>query len=132
MHGPSVLVIDDDPDSRIICSLVLGRGGYEVLLAESGPEGVRMAREARPSVVLMDLALPGLDGWEATEQLRSDPRTAEIPVVVFTARVLETDQARSRRMGCAGYLVKPASPQQILSMVHGLVPPAPEGGGESR
>lgn len=116
----TVLVVDDDTDSRNICSLFLQHHGYRVVEATDGEEGVSRALEERPSLVLMDVTLPLLDGWSATEQLKSDPRTSTIPVVILTGHALDRDRTRALALG-DGYLPKPCTPRRILEEVQRLI-----------
>ena len=117
MRPRTVLVVDDHADSRMICEIILSRRGFQVMSAGDGKSGLEMARLALPGVILLDIALPRMDGWSVMEELRRAPETAAIPVIVFTAHSLEFEQARAKRAGCAGYLVKPCSPQDILDEV---------------
>lgn len=116
----TVLVVDDDSDSRNICSLFLQHHGYRVVEAVNGEEGVRLARDEQPALVLMDVTLPVLDGWAATEKLKDDPATASIPVVILTGHALERDRARALAIG-DGYLPKPCTPRRILEEVQRLI-----------
>jgi len=112
-----ILLIEDDPDCRTIVRTYLEYVGYEVLEEGDGEEGVRRAREEDPDLILMDISLGGMDGWEATRILKADPRTAPIPVIVLTAHALTRDQERSREAGCDGYLAKPVDPQHVAREV---------------
>ena len=133
MRPRTVLVVDDHADSRMICEIILSRRGFQVMSAGDGKSGLEMARLALPGVILLDIALPRLDGWSVLEELRREAETAAIPVIVFTAHSLEFEQARAKRAGCAAYLVKPCSPQDIVDEVERCVtaeieaqpPPAP-------
>jgi two-component system cell cycle response regulator DivK len=116
----TVLVVDDDSDSRNICSLFLQHHGYRVVEAVNGEEGVRLARDEQPALVLMDVTLPVLDGWAATEKLKDDPATSSIPVVILTGHALERDRARALAIG-DGYLPKPCTPRRILEEVQRLI-----------
>ena len=116
----TVLVVDDDADSRNICALFLQHHGYRVVEATDGEEGVRRARDEHPALVLMDVTLPRLDGWAATERLKDDPETAGIPVVILTGHALERDRARALALG-DGYLPKPCAPRRILEEVQRLI-----------
>lgn len=116
----TVLVVDDDTDSRNICSLFLQHHGYRVVEALDGDEGVRRAREERPALILMDVTLPLLDGWEATERLKADPETRSIPIVILTGHALERDRTRALSVG-DGYLPKPCTPRRILEEVQRLI-----------
>jgi two-component system cell cycle response regulator DivK len=118
----TVLIVDDDPDSRNICTLFLQHHGYRVLEAMDGAEGVHCAREERPDLVLMDVTLPVLDGWSATQRLREIPETAAIPVVILTGHALDRDREQARAAG-AGYLPKPCPPRRILEEVQRLIGP---------
>ena len=112
-----VLVIEDDTDVRSFASRVLELEGYRVLQAENGDEGLKLARKIQIDLVLLDLRLPGLDGWSVLEQLKSEPKLASIPVVVFTASVAVSQQTRALAAGAADYLVKPLSASSLLKMV---------------
>ena len=121
MSTKRALVIDDNPDHRAICIAILRHHEYEVLEAKDGQDGVRIAHEQRPDLILMDGMLPVLDGWAATERLKAAPETAEIPVIMLTARVLAEDQARSMDAGVDSYLPKPCEPQRIAEEVRRLI-----------
>lgn len=112
-----VLLVEDNEDNRIIYATALRYAGYHVLEAISGTEGVRLAREHLPALILMDISIPEIDGWEATTILKADPATKHIPIIAVTAHVLPDDEERSRKAGCDGYLAKPISPGSLLSEV---------------
>jgi signal transduction histidine kinase len=118
-RGCTVLVVEDNPVNRKLARNVLRSRGYRVLEAETGEEGLEIARSEHPHLILMDLELPGLDGVEATRRLKADPQTREIPIVALSAHAQATDEARAREAGCAGYIAKPIRlsrfPQQIGS-----------------
>lgn len=127
MHTTTVLVVDDHTDSRHICEIILSRRGYEVISAGDGKSGLEMARLAKPGLIILDIALPRMDGWSVIEELRRDEATAAIPVILYTAHSLDHEQARAQRAGCAGFLVKPCSPQDIIDAVQGCIGlPTPE------
>jgi CheY-like chemotaxis protein len=131
----TVLLVEDNEDNRIIYATALKFAGYEVLEAISGTEGVRLTRERKPDLVLMDISIPELDGWEATAILKADPATRAIPIVAVTAHALPDDEARSLEAGCDGYLAKPISPALLLAEVDrrfgrtvpSYMPPTPSG-----
>src|SRR5919205_761036 len=102
-----ILVVEDAPDNRTVAELILRDAGHTVLSVGDGASGVLAARRARPDVILMDLSLPKLDGWEATRRLKSDPSTCDIPVIAFTAHALPSDIDRARAAGCAAVIAKP-------------------------
>jgi two-component system cell cycle response regulator DivK len=112
-----ILVVEDDPDNRRIVAKVLSVEGYHVIEATDGIEALARARAERPDLILMDLALPNVDGWEATRRLKSDPETRSIPVVALTAVAMRGDEEQARAAGCDDYLPKPARPAAIRAVV---------------
>jgi two-component system cell cycle response regulator DivK len=112
-----ILVVEDDPDNRRIVAKVLSVEGYDVIEAIDGIEALAQARAERPDLILMDLALPNVDGWEATRRLKSDPETRSIPVVALTAVAMRGDEEQARAAGCDDYLPKPARPAAIRAVV---------------
>jgi signal transduction histidine kinase/CheY-like chemotaxis protein len=116
-RGATVLVVEDNPVNRKLARNVLRSRGYRVLEADTGEEGIEIARSEHPHLVLMDLQLPGLDGLEATRRLKADPATRGIPIVALSARAQDSDEQRAREAGCAGYIAKPIRlsrfPQQV-------------------
>ena len=112
-----ILVVEDDPDNRRIVAKVLSVEGYDVIEAIDGIEALARARAERPDLILMDLALPNVDGWEATRRLKSDPETRSIPVVALTAVAMRGDEEQARAAGCDDYLPKPARPAAIRAVV---------------
>lgn len=115
--GHTVLIVEDDEDSRFVYGIILEDRGFEVILATSGDEGLRLALDRKPSVVLMDVSIPGLDGWKVTEQLKANPTTAAIPVIVITAHAFPEDVERAARVGCDSFLTKPCEPRRVLEEV---------------
>ena len=113
----TILVIEDEPEDRNFASQVLGLEGYRVLQAGDGEEGMRLVRESRVSLVLLDLRLPGHDGWAVLEQIRSEPELSAIPVIVFTASAGVLQRERALSMGAADYLVKPLSAATLKEAV---------------
>jgi DNA-binding response OmpR family regulator len=116
-----VLVIDDEAPIRLLCRINLEADGMEVLEAADGSGGLELAREQRPDVVLLDLRMPRLDGWQVAEQLIGDPRTSEIPIVFLTARVEVRDWARGLDIRGVEFLTKPFDPLELASRVRDLV-----------
>jgi two-component system, cell cycle response regulator DivK len=108
-----VLVVEDDVDNRRIVVKVLSAAGYQVIEASDGVEALTRVREGMPQLILMDLALPNMDGWEATRRLKLDPVTRGIPVVALTAFAMRGDEEQAREAGCDDYLAKPARPAAI-------------------
>jgi len=117
-----VLLVDDEADIRRIAALSLsGVGGMEVGEASSGSEGIRMAREDRPDVILLDMMMPGLDGPATFEALRRDPKTSAIPVVFLTAKAMSAEVDRLRGMGARGVLIKPFDPMALPRLLRELL-----------
>lgn len=112
-----ILLVEDNEDNRIVYSTILRHGGFEVLEARTGTEGVALTRQHRPSLVLMDISLPELDGWAATRMLKRDPETAHIPIIALTAHARPDDRRRSEEAGCDGHLAKPIEPLLVLEEV---------------
>jgi CheY-like chemotaxis protein len=117
----TILIVEDDEDSRFVYRLLFEDEGYSVALARSGDEGLRMAREGHPDAVLMDVSIPGIDGWTATERLKGDPETADIPVIVLTAHAFPEDRKRASEVGCDVFLTKPCEPRDVMNEVRRLL-----------
>lgn len=107
MAGERILVVEDNPDNMALIVEVLGSLEYEVMKATDGQQGVQMAKDAQPDLILMDLSLPRLDGWSAARRLKSDPMLREIPIIALTAHALVGDRERALEAGCDDYLAKP-------------------------
>jgi two-component system cell cycle response regulator DivK len=117
----SVLVVEDNRANMKLTTLLLAREGYEVLQADNAADGLAMARERLPALILMDIQLPGMDGLEATRILKSDPATRDIKVVALTAFAMAGDEGRIRAAGCDGYVAKPIEYKQFLVEVRRLL-----------
>ena len=117
-----VLVVDDEPDVLLLCRLNLQQRGHELLEASNGPTALELARERQPEVIVLDLMLPGMNGYEVLENLKQDERTSDIPVLVLTAKSLRVDRERSHTLGASGFLTKPFLPSELCDMVESLVP----------
>ena len=118
-----ILVVEDDADNRRIVVKVLTVEGYEVLEAVDGRSALATARKEHPDLIIMDLAMPGLDGWQAASQLKSDPKVADIPIIALTAFAMRGDEEKAREAGCDGYLSKPCRPQTIRDVVRRYLRP---------
>jgi CheY-like chemotaxis protein len=124
MAPKRVLIVEDNFDNRTIYSVLLQHAGYDVIQAPDGAEGVRLATRDHPDVILMDLSMPVLDGWEALKRLKSDPATASIPVFALSAHVLfEGDFDRAIQAGFAGYFTKPVEPKRVLQELNERIGP---------
>jgi DNA-binding response OmpR family regulator len=117
----TVLVIDDEEPIRLLCSVNLAAEGIEVLEAADGPSGLEQAREHRPDVVLLDVMMPGLDGWQVAERLLEDERTSRIPIIFLTARAEFRDRARGLDIGGIDYVTKPFNPLELAPLVRDLL-----------
>jgi DNA-binding response OmpR family regulator len=116
-----VLVIDDEAPIRLLCRVNLEAEGIEVLEAADGPSGLEKARAEVPDVVLLDVMMPGLDGWRVAEELLDDERTAGIPIVFLTARAELRDRARGLDLGGVDYVTKPFNPVELAPLVRDLL-----------
>ncbi|HEV8610640.1 MAG TPA: response regulator [Thermoanaerobaculia bacterium] len=116
-----ILLVEDNEMNRDMLSRRLVRSGYEVVIAVQGEEGVALARTASPDLVLMDMSLPVLDGWEATRRLKGDPATREIPVIALTAHAMSGDREKAREAGCDDFDTKPVEYTRLLSKIEGLL-----------
>jgi len=113
----TVLVVEDEPDNRLLIGMVLRGEGYEVVEAEDGVVGLARAREIHPDLVLLDVMMPGLNGFEVHERLQADPELRRIPVVMLTALAQRTEVERAVRHGVQGYVTKPFEPADLLAAV---------------
>jgi len=121
----TVLLVEDNEDNLVVYRTILDHVGYNVLEARDGEEGVNRAREEHPDLILMDISIPKIDGWEATRRLKADEATRDIPVIALTAHALEEDRERAIEAGCDGYLAKPIEPRRVVEEVRRFVGPAP-------
>jgi DNA-binding response OmpR family regulator len=116
-----VLVIDDEAPIRLLCRVNLEAEGIEVLEAPDGPKGLDLARDEQPDVVLLDVMMPGLDGWRVAEELLGDDRTRRIPIIFLTARAEFRDRARGLDIGGVDYVTTPFNPLELAPLVRGLL-----------
>jgi DNA-binding response OmpR family regulator len=116
-----VLVADDEPPIRLLCQVNLSIAGMDVLQATDGEEALELARTGRPDIVLLDLMMPRVDGWTVAQELRSDERTKEIPIVFLTARATANDRRRAEELGALGYVLKPFDPVGLAPLVTDVV-----------
>ena len=116
-----ILVIEDQEDLRGVLRDLFTSSGYTVIEAVDGAAGVAMAKSDRPDIILMDIQMPIIDGYEATRQIKSDPRLSSIPVVAVSSFAMKGDEEKARAAGCDDYVTKPYSPIQLLRMVRGYL-----------
>ena len=119
---PKILLVEDNEMNRDMLSRRLKRKGYDVVIAVDGAEGVSMATKIDPDLVLMDMSLPILDGWEATRQLKADPKTQEIPIIALTAHAMAGDREKALEAGCDDYDTKPIELPRLLEKIKALLP----------
>jgi len=120
MPVKKVLVVDDSPTERHVLVELLTKNGYTVITAESGEEGIEKAKSELPDLVLMDVVMPGLNGYQATRTLTRDETTKHIPIIVCTSKGQETDKIWGLRQGALDYLVKPVNGEELLSKIAAL------------
>lgn len=119
--GRKVLVVDDEQSIRLICSINFQASGWECVEAVNGEEGLERVRLERPEIVLLDVMMPLVDGWEVAERLAEDPATRDIPVVFLTARAERRDRERAHALGAVGYLAKPLDPVKLPGQIEELL-----------
>jgi CheY-like chemotaxis protein len=117
-----ILLVEDNEDNRDMLSRRLERKGHDVTMAVDGGQGVEMARAQLPDLILMDMSLPVLDGWEATRQLKAGPETAGIPIIALTAHAMAGDREKAIQAGCDDYDIKPVELPRLLGKIASLLP----------
>ena len=116
-----ILVIEDTENNRLILNDLLTNAGFEVMEATDGEKGIAMATERHPDLILMDIQLPKVDGYEATRRIKSNPDLQHIPIIAVTSYALSGDESKARAAGCDAYVAKPFSPRDILAKVRELL-----------
>jgi CheY-like chemotaxis protein len=120
-----ILLVEDNEMNRDMLSRRLERKGYEVVIAVNGQEGVELVSSTRPDLILMDLSLPIIDGWEATRRIKADPATARIPVIALTAHAMAEDRAKAMAAGCDDFDIKPVDLPRLLEKIDTLLRRSP-------
>jgi CheY-like chemotaxis protein len=115
-----ILVVEDNMDNYELVRFILERAGYDVFLAVNGRDGVSAARLQKPDLILMDLGMPEMDGWIATQKLKADDATKAIPLYALTAHTLPRERLRAMKAGCDGYISKPIHMDSFLNMIEGV------------
>ncbi|WP_414475073.1 response regulator [Microvirga sp. M2] len=118
---PTILLVEDNELNRDMLSRRLVRKGYDVLIAEDGAKGLSAAAEGKPDLILMDMSLPVVDGWEATRRLKAEPRTRSIPVIALTAHAMSSDREKAVAAGCDDYDTKPVELERLLAKIERLL-----------
>jgi twitching motility two-component system response regulator PilH len=116
-----VLIIDDSPTELHLFQNMLEKAGFDTLVADSGEEGLKAARSAHPDCILMDVVMPGMNGFQATRKLTKDPETADIPVIMITSKDQETDKIWGMRQGAVEYVVKPVSDVDLVATINSVM-----------
>jgi two-component system cell cycle response regulator DivK len=117
-----ILIVEDQEDNRAILRDLLSQAGYDLIEAADGGQGVDLAQKERPDLILMDIQLPVIDGYEATRRIKADAQLKAIPIIAVTSYALSGDEAKARAAGCDGYVTKPFSPRQLLAKVREYMP----------
>jgi CheY-like chemotaxis protein len=115
--GQTLLLVEDNEDNRIIYTTVLRHVGYQVVEAVDGAQAIALARSVVPDLILMDISIPEVDGWEATRILRRDPVTKDIPIIALTAHAMTDDREKATALGFTSYLAKPVEPRAVVAEV---------------
>ncbi len=121
MDKKKILVIEDDPSALRFIEYTLEQEGYQVLTATDGLAGIRKAQNEEPDLIVLDIMLPGIDGFEICHRLRAEPQTAQLPILMLSAKAQEIDRATGLKVGADDYLTKPADPSEIISRVRTLL-----------
>ena len=117
----TILIIDDSPTELHLFQNMLEKSGFETLVADSGEDGIRQAEALRPDCILMDIVMPGMNGFQATRKLTRDPRTSSIPVIMVTTKDQETDKIWGMRQGAVEYIVKPIGQKELAAKINSVI-----------
>jgi two-component system cell cycle response regulator DivK len=118
-----ILVVEDQEDNRQILRDLLGSAGFQLIEADDGEKAIALASQHKPDLILMDIQLPLLDGYEATRRIKSDPALKAIPIIVVTSYALSGDEEKAKAAGCDAYVAKPYSPRQLMATIRAHLPP---------
>jgi len=116
-----ILIVDDSPTELHMFQSMLEKGGFDTLVADSGEEGIRQAQVAKPDCILMDVVMPGMNGFQATRKLTQDPGTQNIPVIMITTKDQETDKIWGMRQGASEYIVKPIAAKELVARINAVM-----------
>ncbi len=116
-----IVLIEDSPTDRAVFTQWLEKAGHEVLVADNAEDGVKLVRESAPQLVLMDVVLPGISGFQATRGLKRDEATKDIPVIIVSTKAMDTDRAWGLRQGASDYMVKPPREEELIARINELV-----------
>jgi len=115
-----VLIVDDSPTERHVLNDMLTKAGYEVVASDNGEDAILKAKTSKPDVILMDIVMPGLNGFQATRAISRDPQTRSVPIIICTSKSQETDKIWGLRQGARDYVVKPVDPRLLIDLLHEL------------
>lgn len=118
---PKVLIVDDSPTETHVMRVALEKNGFDVLTADDGESGLKLARESLPDAVIMDVVMPGVNGFQATRKLSKDPETSKIPVVIVTNKDQPTDKVWGMRQGAVAYMTKPVSGEELIAKIREVI-----------
>jgi two-component system cell cycle response regulator DivK len=118
---PKILIVEDNEENRDALSRRLQRRGFQVVIATDGKVGVAMAKSEKPDLILMDMNMPEVDGWEATKQVKADPETADVPVIALTAHAMGGDREKALAAGCTDYHTKPVELHKLLDQIEAIL-----------
>ena len=123
--NPKILIVDDEPHMLRVTELSIKKGGYQIVIGRNGKEALELAAREKPNLIVMDVSMPEMDGLTALTQLKANPETAKIPVIMLTVRGQAMARQQAEQSGAAVYLTKPFSPSQLLAEVRRLLEPLP-------
>jgi twitching motility two-component system response regulator PilH len=115
-----ILIVDDSPTERHVLNDMLTKAGYEVIASDNGEDAIARAKRDKPDVILMDVVMPGLNGFQATRAISRDPETRSIPIIICTSKTQETDKIWGMRQGARNYVVKPVNREELLAKIAAL------------
>jgi twitching motility two-component system response regulator PilH len=115
-----ILIVDDSPTERHVLNDMLTKAGYEVIASDNGEDAIQRAKRDKPDVILMDVVMPGLNGFQATRAISRDPETKSIPIIICTSKTQETDKIWGMRQGARNYVVKPVNREELLAKIAAL------------
>lgn len=127
---PKILLIEDNERNIYLMTFIMEKNGYEVIVARDGREGITLAGEVKPMLILLDIQLPVMDGYDVARELKSNPVLVDIPIVAVTSYAMVGDQERCIAVGCTGYIEKPINPETFMAEVEQYLPARPSNGGD--
>lgn len=120
MSIKKILIVDDSPTERHVLNDLLTKAGFEVVASDSGEDAIHKSKQAKPDLILMDVVMPGLNGFQATRAISRDPETKSIPIIICTSKSQETDKIWGLRQGARDYIVKPVNREELLAKIHSI------------